>query len=443
VQRIGRIGVAAMLAVAIFLTAAIVVRHGGDGRATQAASSVPEAASLLAPAAAGSLEGSIAALQQRLKLLPDDYKSFASLGLAYVQEARITFDPSYYPKADGVLQRSLQLHAQDNFEAMVGMASLAAARHDFAGALDWSRKAQDVNPYNASVYGVMGDALVELGRYHAAFATFQKMVDTRPDLSSYARVSYARELQGDVAGAITAMKAAEDFASSPADQAWAANQLGELYFNSGELAKAQTQYRLGTKLAPTFVPPQAGLAKVAWARGDLQAAIEGYTAVTQNYPSPEYVIALGDLYLQTNQPDLAQQQFDLVGTIQQLFTAAGVNVDLELALYNADHGDAALALTTARAEWDRRHAVNVADALAWALHVNGHDREAAVYARKALALGTQSALFEFHAGMIQLALGDRDAARTFLTRSLATNPHFSIQYAPIAARALARLGGVA
>jgi tetratricopeptide (TPR) repeat protein len=442
-KQVGRIGVAALLAVALFLAAAVVIRHGDDGRASQAAPSAPEAASLLAPAAAGSLEGSIAALQQRLKLIPGDAKSYASLGLAYVQEARITFDPSYYPKAEGVLHRSLELDARDNFEAMVGMAALAAARHDFAGALDWSRRAKEVNPYNASVYGVMGDALVELGRYHAAFSTFQKMVDTRPDLSSYARVSYARELQGDVPGAIAAMRAAGDFASSPADQAWAANQLGELYFNSGRLGKAEAEYRLGTKLAPTFVPPQAGLAKVAWARGDLQTAIAGYTAVTQNYPSPEYVIALGDLYRQTGQADLAQQQFDLVGTIQRLFTAAGVNVDLELALYNADHGDPALALTTARAEWDRRHAVNVADALAWALHVNGRDREAAVYARKALALGTQSALFEFHAGMIQLALGDRAAARSLLAEALDTNPHFSVQYAPVAARMLQKLGGAA
>jgi hypothetical protein len=58
-----------------------------------------------------------------------------------------------------------------------------------------------LDDFNANAHGVMGDALVELGRYDEAFVQIQRMVDLRPDLSSYARVSYARELQGDVVGA--------------------------------------------------------------------------------------------------------------------------------------------------------------------------------------------------------------------------------------------------
>jgi tetratricopeptide (TPR) repeat protein len=440
-SRVGRVGIAAALAVALFLGGAVAITRGGGEPAATAAATRPEAAGLLAPASAGSLEGTIAALQARLKLEPADWKSYASLGLAYVQEARVTADPSYYPKAEGVLRRSLELQDHDNFEAMVGMAALAAARHDFSSALDWGERARAINPYNGSVYGVIGDAEVELGRYPEAFATFQKMVDTRPDLASYARVSYARELQGDVAGAVAAMRGAEAFASSPADRAWAANQLGELYFNSGRIGLAAEQYRRGTELAPEFVPPQAGLAKVAWARGDLQEAIARYTEVTQRYPSPEYVIALGDLYEAAGEPEQAQQQYDLVATIQRLFTANGVNVDLELSLFQSDHGDAAAALTTAREEWGRRHSIHVADALAWALHANGRDREALRYSTKALSLGTRNALFLFHAGMIRLGLGDRAEARSLLARAIDTNPSFSIRYSAEAARTLRSLGG--
>ena len=439
--RLGRIGVAAVVAVGIFLTAAAAITRGGRQPATTAAQA-PGASTLLAPAAAaGSLGGSITALQARLRAFPQDWKASASLGLAYVQEARVTADPTYYPKAEGVLQRSLDLHGRDNFEAMVGMAALAAARHDFVAALDWGERAKAVNPYNGSVYGVIGDAQVELGRYDEAFDTFQTMVDTRPDLASYARVSYARELQGDVVGAIRAMRGAQGFAATPADRAWAANQLGELYFNSGRLAKVARQYRLGTHLAPAFVPPQAGLAKVAWARGNVREAIARYTEVTQRYPSPEYVIALGDLYELTGRTELARHQFDLVSTIQRLFASNGVNVDLELALYQADHGDGPAALETARAEWNRRHSITVADALAWALHVNGADRAAARYSRRALSLGTPSALSLFHAGVIRLALGERPAARELLGQAVETNPSFSIRYAAEARATLRSLGG--
>jgi tetratricopeptide (TPR) repeat protein len=374
---------------------------------------------------------------------PSDWRGLASLGLAYVQQARVTADPSYYPKAEGVLAGSLELNAEDNYEAMIGMGALCAARHDFAAALGWGRRAEAINPYNAGVYGVIGDAQVELGRYDEAFASFQKMVDIRPDVASYARASYARELMGDVPGAISAMEGARGFAASPADAAWASYQLGELWFNSGDLASAAREYRRGVALDPEYVPARAGLAKVAWARGDLEKAIAGYTWATERFPAPEYVIALADVYTASGDQGAADAQYRLVEVERRLFASSGVNVDLELALYNADHGDPAAALEAARAEWGRRHSIQVADALGWALYASGDYRQAAVYAKKALGLGYHSASFDFHAGMIQLKLGNTGAARSLLDRAMTTNPHFSIQWAQVAARTLSRLGGAA
>src|SRR5207245_10598425 len=66
---------------------------------------------LLAPVVTGSLNEIITSLQQRLRALPTDWRSFASLGLAYVQEARVTADTSYYPNARGVPRQALKLHA--------------------------------------------------------------------------------------------------------------------------------------------------------------------------------------------------------------------------------------------------------------------------------------------------------------------------------------------
>ncbi|MDP9242043.1 MAG: tetratricopeptide repeat protein, partial [Actinomycetota bacterium] len=256
-----------------------------------------------------------------------------------------------------------------------------------------------------------------------------------------ARVSYARELQGDVPGAIQAMKAALDAAGTAEDRAWASYQLGELYFNGGQLGAAQKEYAQGAKLSTTYIPPLAGLAKVEWAHGETARAIRDYRAVVARYPSPEYVIALGDLYATSGSDAQAQQQYQLVRAEEQLFRANGVNVDLEVSLFESDHGDPTTGLEQARAEWDRRHSIHVADALGWALYQNGDYHQAAHYSSVALHLGTRSALFLFHAGMIQLKLGDRSQARAFLGRAIATNPHFSILYADEAARTLAKLGG--
>jgi tetratricopeptide (TPR) repeat protein len=434
------IGVAAALGLFVFVGGGIGLlrRLPVDGPIARPA---PDAAALLRPASGGdSLSQGIASLQERLRTLPGDWRGFADLGLAYVQQARVTADPSYYPKAQGVLERSLRLQADGNFEAMVGMGALALARHDFSGALGWGDRARALNPYNGNVYGVIGDAQVELGRYRDAFATFQRMVDTRPDLASYARVSYARELQGNVRGALAAMGAAARAAGTPQDAAWASYQLGELYFTSGRIALAEAAYRRGVELAPDYVPPRAGLAKVAWAQGRVHRAIRGYAWVVERFPSPEYVIALGDLYAESGRSRPAGRQYALVRAEERLFRANGVNVDLELAVFDADHGRPVDALAAARAEWGRRHSINVADALAWALYANGRYREAVPYARAALSLGTRNALFRFHAGMIQLRLGHRDAARELLSDALATNPHFSILWGSVARRTLHGLG---
>jgi tetratricopeptide (TPR) repeat protein len=391
----------------------------------------------------GTLQQAIASLQGRLRSAPSDWRSWAELGLAYVQEARVTADPRYYPKAQGALNRSLALRPRGNFEAYTAEGALALARHDFSGGLRWGERARRVNPYNANVFGVIGDAQIELGRYAAAFRTLQRMVDLRPDLSSYARASSARELQGDVPGAIRDMRLALQAAGTPEDQAFACYYLGELAFNGGHVDRALRWYRRGAELAPEYYPPQAGIAKAEWAQGHLQQAIRAYRSVVARYPLPEYAIALGDLYTITGQRAAAARQYDLVRVEERLFRAARVNVDLELALFDADRGRPRQALAAARAEWSRRHGILVADALAWALHQNGLDEAALRYVRLSHRVGYRSALFEFHDGMIQLSLGHTAAARRDLRSALSINPHFSIRYAGVAKRTLSRIGGTA
>ena len=390
---------------------------------------------------AGSLGAAITDLQARIRSLPTDWRSFAGLGLAYVQQARITADPSYYPKAEGVLQRSLALNGNGNFDGLTGMAALSAARHDFSGALAWGERAKAVNPYSANAFAVVGDALVELGRYGEAFAEFQRMIELRPDLSTYARVSYAQELQGDLPEALRAMRLAFQSAGTAADSAWASNQLGELEWNQGNVAAAERFYRQALDADPSYLPPHAGVGKVAEARGDRATAIREFTLLVERYPLPEYVIALGDLYTVSGKPGLAARQYALVHTEERLLQANGVNVDLEIALFDADHrSNVAEGLARAQAEWKRRQSVHVADALAWTLYASGRTEEALTYANRSLQLGTRSALFHFHRGMIERALGRTVAARRDLAAALGINAHFSILWSRQAARILSSLG---
>lgn len=377
--------------------------------------------------------------QALLRDHPERSATWAELGAAYVQQARVTANPVYYPKASGALRRSLGLKSRDNFEAMLGMGALQNALHNFASAETWGRRAERLNRYNANVYAVLNDALTQLGDYGGASAATQRMLDLHPGVPSFTRASYDFEQHGDVAGARFALQKALSIATSPADIAFCRYYLGELSFNEGEAHEAVRQYAAGLKSDPTYSPLLAGKAKAEAALGRTAAAIRDYTAVIGRVPQPQYVIELGELEQSLGHERQAAEQYKLLGVEFDLFAANGVKDDLTSALFEADHGDPAKALTHARAEWSRRRSVLVADALAWALHVNHRDVDALRYANIANRLGWKNATFRYHKGMIETSLGQHAAARADLIAALRENPSFSPLQAPIARRTMTQL----
>ena len=200
---------------------------------------------------------------------------------------------------------------------MAQRGALPRPRHEFRQALDWGQKAHAISPETVLIYGVIGDAQVELGEYDAALETFQRMVDLRPDLSSYSRASYVRELYGDVEGAIEAMQRAVQAGGPTAENTnWTRVQLGHLYFNSGRLDQAEAQYQFALEAYPDYVHALAGLARVHAARREYDEAIKLYAVVVNRMPLPEYVIAVGDVYAAAGRTVEAQPQFALEGGVE-------------------------------------------------------------------------------------------------------------------------------
>jgi tetratricopeptide (TPR) repeat protein len=382
--------------------------------------------------------------QQRVREKPGDVESYAVLGGMYIQKARETGDPSYYGKAQSAIDAALKIDPQ-SVEALIGAGTLANARHQFHDALAIGEQARAIEPSVPRIYGVIADAQIELGMYDAAIDTLQTMVDLRPDLSSYSRISYARELHGDMDGAIAAMRMAVSAGGQATENsAWAQVQLGNLLFATGNLGDAEAEYNQTLAVLPNYVYAQAGLARVRAAQGRADEAIDLYGQAIARMPLPDFVIALGELQESLGRTDEAAKQYELVRAMQQLFKSNGVDTDLELALFDADHGDdPRAAVELARAAYERRPSVKAADTLAWALFRAGQPGEARGYADQALRLGTHDALMLYHAGAIAQAQGDAPAARDLLGRALALNPHFSPLFAPQARQALAVLSASA
>ena len=439
--------VLAVVAAALLLTGALNVRavFGDDDRRAwdvdPAAQS--EVAALIGgpPRPASPLDAQMLTLQDRLRDRPDDARAAALLGHAYLQAARDTGDPGYYPKAEILFDQALAVDATD-VGAMTGLGTLALARHRFADALAWGERAIALSPAHAPAHGVVVDALVELGRDDEAVRAAQTMVDLRPDLASYARVSYVRELHGDRPGAVAAMEQALVAAAGPQNVAWAATQVGTLRFEGGDLDAAARRYAEALAALPGFPAAMAGQARVAAARGDLAAAADLYGRALATMPLPEFAIARGDVLAASGRADEAAAQYALVGAMDRLAAANGVDTDLDLALFVADHGTPAQiadAAARVRALVAARPSVTANDTLAWVLFRAGDLPGAREASRQALRLGTQSPMMRFHAGTIAAALGDREAAVAHLHAALDLNPHFSVRDAPAARVALAAL----
>ena len=382
----------------------------------------------------------IAAMQQRLRANANEERSYVTLGEAYAQKAREVGDPTYYSKADAVLRRALDLTPNDA-EALVAQGSLALDRHQFRDALRLGQQARSIDPYNADAFGIIGDAQVQLGQDDAAIQTIQAMVDLRPDLSSYSRISYLRELHGDTAGAIQAMQqAAMAGGPAPENRAWTYWQLGTLSFNNGDLDTAQRDFEQSLAVFPRYVHGEAGLGMVAAARGDYDDAIADYTAALDVMPWPQYIINLGDVYAAAGRQQDAQREYGLVDAIEKLFRANGVNVDAELALFDADHHrDLTGAVALARKTVQDQPSVMSYDVLAWTLYQMGNCKEASQAEGEALRLGSQLPLTLFHAGMVASCNGDAPTAATYLQHVVALNPHFSVLYAGLAEQTLQSL----
>jgi tetratricopeptide (TPR) repeat protein len=369
--------------------------------------------------------------QDRLADNPRDALSWDMLAIGYMRKLRESGDPGYALRAEGSLRRALAVDRRDP-QAPGLLAWVALVKHEFAGARQQAEALIRDSPSDETLYGILGDADIELGRYPEARQAFQLMMDLKPGPAAYARAAYLRQLYGEVPGAIQMMQLAVE-AGSPRDRenlAWSRVQLGNLYFGRGDLGGAEAQFTEALRLYPGYLHGLAGLGGVRAAQGRFDAAIELYEKSLAVIPLPVVAEALGDVYVRVERRTEAERQFSLVEYIGRLTELNRVVYNRDLAYFYADHRrhlDQAVAL--AEREATLRHDIYTDDTLAWAYFQIGRYAEADRLMHQALSLGTRDALLLYHAGMIARGLGDHPRAARYLERALQTNPSFHVLHA--------------
>jgi tetratricopeptide (TPR) repeat protein len=374
--------------------------------------------------------------QDRFNRDPRDFISLTFLGDALIRKARETGDVSEYQRADATLQKALALHPKYEV-AQAYLSVVEYVQHNFIGALDLASQVYDAHPDAVGALATMGDAQLELGRYREAEAAYDELNKKSPSAPVYSRLARLAWLQGKPSDALNLMQQAiidsEETGLSGENAAWYHFQMGELYFNTGQMEKADEQYVNALKAFDNYYLALAGRGKVRAAQGDYAEAITYYEQAVRIIPQPDLIAALGDLYRLTGDTDKAKQEYETVEFIGKLEAINQVIYNRQLALFYANHNtNLEKSLEMSQKELENRKDIYAYDAYAWALYKNKHYTDAAVMMEAAMRLGTRDAMLYYHAGMIEHALGRNQQAEQLLSQALAINPHFDLMQASIA-----------
>lgn len=373
-------------------------------------------------------------LLQTLKENPDDKNSAIQLATLYIQEARATGNYAYYDKAalnciDDVLNKDSK-----NFDGIILKSVIYLSQHHFAEGLEFAQKAKAMNPYNSYAYGLSVDGNVEMGNYKEAVADADKMLSIRPDIRSYSRASYLREIYGDYPGAIEAMKMAVD-AGAPGEEGteWARVQLGHLYENTGDLLNAEMYYTIALQYRTGYAYALAGLAHIAAAKKDYNKSIACYKQADSSVADFSIEEELADLYHETGDKERADaMQKKIIAEMNgQSQTAqnddnVGHYVDKELAYAYLKINDYDNALKHALMEYNRRpDNIDVNECLAWVYYSKGDYAKALHYIKSALKTNSKNPTLLCRAGLIYAKSGDKLLAKTTLQQALKTNANIA------------------
>jgi pentatricopeptide repeat protein len=367
-------------------------------------------------------------LMNKIRQNPDDIKSLIALTALYIQEGRITGNLEYYNKAALQTANDVLAKQPNNFEALSFKATILLSQHRFREGLAIAKQAQQMYPMNAYVYGLMIDGHVELGNYEAALEAADKMVSIRPDIRSYSRIAYLREIYGDIPGAIEAMQLAIDAgASGDENTEWCRVQLGKLNEKSGKMNYAKMYYTIASQNRENYPYALAGLARIAVNEKKYTEALALYQKADSLIPDHTFREGITELYRLTGENEKANNTAKNILAQMQLYSSSGKNEgqneDHELAHAYMGVGNYEKALEYALAEYNRRPAnIEVNETVAIVYYEKGDYAKALPYIGTALKTNCNNPELLCHAGLIYAKNNQQDKAKKYLLKALANKP---------------------
>lgn len=382
--------------------------------------------------AGGSLEridGSIAIWTKNLDANPRDFISATNLATLYHGRGRLSGDLGDQERALAAARAAVAI-APTSGAARALEAAILYSLHDFNSALAAAESLYREDPAQLGALATMADAKLELGRLDEARADLESLrfVAAGPGVDvRFARLAY---LSGDPAEALRLTVAAREAAGAEGGPDGSATGLGFYHYAVGEYARlagdastARSAFAAALAERPSDLGALVGLARIDAFEGRTAAAIAGLRRAVAIAPQPESMALLGDLLAASGDADAADEQFATVRLVATLSDLTGTVYDRQLILFELDHGGAtSTLLERAIAAAAVRPDAAGYDLVAWANYRLGRFVDAKAAADFALGTGIEDARILFHAGMIDIAAGDRAAGEVLVRRALAFGP---------------------
>lgn len=391
---------------------------------------LPRKTSLAYAAEWAVVKNNVDVLIRKIDENPSDIKSLLALTAQYIQEGRNTGNFNYYNEAalkciNAVLEKDAK-----SFEALTFKAAILLSQHRFAEGLEIAIQVQQFYPYNAYVYGLLVDGYVESGKYKEAIEAADKMISIRPDNRSYARIAYLREIHGDIAGAIEAMRMAVDAgAAGDGNTEWCRVQLGKLFEKTGKINEAKMHYTISAGNRHNYPYALAGLARIATEEKDYTKALGLYMQADSLIPDHTFKEGIAEIYNLTGQAEKAKKVAEEILNYMEDFSSsgknksAGQNEDHEMAHAYMGVNNYEKALEYALLEYNRRgENIEVNETVAIVYYAKGEYAKALPYIETALSTNCKNPELLCHAGLIYARSGDNTKAKMLLKEALRNDP---------------------
>lgn len=367
---------------------------------------------------------------------PEDLQQYINLATVFIAEGRITGNSNYYSNAAIKMLNKVTDKTTGNKDLIFQSLSLRSAvllnMHQFGDALKVAQQGAAMNDFNSGIFGALVDANVELGNYDEAVKACDKMISVRPDLRSYSRASYLRQIYGMNRDAIDAMKMAVEAGMPGAENTeWARTTLGDLYLNIGNLDSADFLYHSSLVYRPDYAFANMGLARVEKAKKNYDNAIAYTKKAIQVLGEASFAAFLGDLYeLKGDVAKAGEVRKDVIRLLEQgqkeedRDALVKHNVSRELATAYLNAGELTKALKYAQADLDTRpNNIDANELAAWIYYLQADYANAKKNAEKMLATNTKNANTLYKAGLIYAASGDPAKGQLFMQNALAVNQY--------------------